>query len=125
MALRDLVRAGVLEQVARRAGLERRGDLVLLDERRDGDDVRLRVRLWMAAMAVSPSTLGISRSISTTSGLSASACADGAAAVRCLANDLHVVLQLEEAAQPTPNHLVVVDQQDPDASGDGVLTAGA
>jgi hypothetical protein len=41
----DLVSAGVLQQVARCAGLQRGSDLVLLDERGDSDDVRFRVRL--------------------------------------------------------------------------------
>ena len=39
--LGDLLGLRVLEHVARRAGLERRGDLLLLDEARHGDDLRL------------------------------------------------------------------------------------
>jgi hypothetical protein len=37
----DLLRLGVLEHVARRTGLERRGDLFLLDERGHGHDLGL------------------------------------------------------------------------------------
>ena len=63
-----------------------------------------------------PSTLGISRSISTTSGTQRIGELDALGAVGCLADDLHVVLELKEASEAASDHLVVVDEQDPNAS---------
>ena len=95
---RQVVRLGVLEQEAARAGLERGGDPVLLDEAGERDDLDRRaggLELGGRGDAVEP---GIRRSMTTTSGRSAAAASSAARAVGRLADDLEVVVQVEEVA---------------------------
>ena len=79
IAAGQVVRLGVLEQEAARAGLERGRDPVLLDEARDRDDLDRRVAALSSAVAAMPSMPGISRSMTTTSGSSAAAMSSAAA----------------------------------------------
>ena len=72
-------------------------------------------RAFSSAVAAMPSRPGISRSMTTTSGRSAAAASSAAVAVGRLADDLEIVVQVEEVAHPAADHRVVVDDQDADA----------
>ena len=69
-------------------------------------------------IAVTPSMVGISRSMSTTSGADV-ARPPGLAAVAGLADDLDVVQQLEEGGQASSDDRVIVHDQDADRVGHG------
>ena len=110
----DLLGLGVLEHVARRAGLERRRDLLLLDELVIATISVSGSSALIRPIAVMPSMFGISRSIRTTSGLSRAGHRHALGAVRGLADDLDVVEQVEEGPQARPDDGVVVHEQDAD-----------
>ena len=81
-------------------------------------------RRLSSAVAAMPSSPGISRSITTTSGEQRRRGVQRRLAVGRLADDLEIVVQVEEVAHPAPDHGVVVDDQDPDPVGHGLDAAG-
>ena len=60
-------------------------------------------------------------SMTTTSGRSVSGHLEGLVPVAGLADDVEVVLQVEDGAKAIPHHLMVVHQQYPDAHADSVF----
>ena len=111
---RDLVGAGVLEEVARRAGLERRGDLLLLDEAGHRHDLDVRVLGLDPADRGEPVHVRHQQVHQHDVGLEATGHGDALAAVGRLAHDLDVGEQIEERAQARADDGVVVDEQDAD-----------
>jgi len=111
---RDLLGLGVLQDVAGRAGLERRGDLLLLDEARHRDDLGLR------SFGLDPADRGDAVHVRHQEihqddvGLEATGHRHALAAVGGLADNLDVVLEVEEDAQAHPDDRVVVDDEDAD-----------
>ena len=110
----EVVGLGVLEEEPARAGLDRGRDPVLVDEARERDDLDRGMRALISAVAAIPSMLGISRSITTTSGRNSAAPPAPSAPSGRLADDLEVVVQREEVAHAAADHRMVVDEQDPD-----------
>src|SRR5262245_59201001 len=96
---RDVVRVGVLEDEAARAGLQRRGDLLLLDEARQRDDLDLRVGDLDPADRADPVELGHHDVHQDDVGLELVHEVHALQAVLRLADDLDVVEELEIAAQ--------------------------
>ena len=74
-------------------------------------------RALISAVAAIPSSPGISRSITTTSGSERRRGLERAVAVGRLADDLEIVVQVEEIAHAAADHRVVVDDQDADRGG--------
>ena len=74
-----------------------------------------RARIWPVASTPSPS--GIRRSISTMSGRSSAAASTPRVPGGRLADHLQVRFRVQHAAQPVPDHRMVVHQQDPDHVG--------
>ena len=110
----DLLGLGVLEHVARRAGLEGGGDLLLLDERGHGHD------LGLGPLGLDPADGGDAVHVRHEQvhehdvGLEPAGHGHALAAVGGLAHDLDVGLEVEEHAKPHPDDGVVVDDQDAD-----------
>ena len=65
-------------------------------------------------MASTPSSRGIRTSISTTSARVTASCCTASSAVARLADDLEVVLAVDEHPEAGAHHLLVVDQEHPD-----------
>jgi hypothetical protein len=103
-------------------GLERGGDLLLLDEARHRDDLRL------GPLGLDPADRGDAVHVRHQQvhqddvGLEPAGHGDALAAIGGLADDLDVVLQVEEHAEAHPDDRVVVDDQDADA---GAVLHGA
>ena len=111
----DLLGLGVLEHVTRRSGLEGGGDLLLLDERGHRDD------LGLGPLGLDPADRGDAVHVRHEEvhqhdvRLKPAGHRHALAAVRRLADDLDVVLEVEEHAQPHPDDRVVVDDEDANA----------
>ena len=115
-AAQQLVRLGVLEQIAARAGIERAENLLSV---RNAVSTTTRVAseaAWMRRVVSMPSIPGMDRSTSATSGRSSRARVAPRAAVPGLADDLHVGVGGDQPREPGPHERVVVDQQDTDHS---------
>ena len=119
---RDLFGLRVLEDVAGGTGLEGGGDLVLLDEARHRDDLRL------GALGLDSADRGDAVHVRHQEvheddiRREPAGQGDALAAVGRLADDLDVVLEIEEDPKTHPDDGMVVDDQDPDP---GALLHGA
>ena len=113
----QLVRLGVLEQEARRAGFEGRHDARLLDEAGDRDDLDVRVRGLDPHRRVDAVDARHHEVHDDDIGSQAGGLFDRPGAVRGLADDLEIVMQRQEIAHAPPDHGVVVDEQDADRCG--------
>ena len=65
-------------------------------------------------MAARPSTRGIRTSISTTSGRRARAALTACGPVGGFPDDVDVVGQVQDGAQPEPDQVLVIDEKQPD-----------
>lgn len=113
---------GVLEEVPRRAGLEGRNDLVLLDEAREGNNLGRGVAgldLVDRGDAVLHRHDEVHKDDVRRARFHQ---ANRLLAVRRVADDVHVVDDLEQATKPAPNDGVIIDDEDADPLG---LTHGA
>ena len=115
--LGDLLGLGVLEHVARGAGLEGRRDLLLLDEARHRDDLRL------GELGLDPADRGHAVHVRHEEvhehDIRGQAAGHGHAlgAVGGLAHDLDVGQEVEEGAEAHADDGVVVDEEHADARG--------
>ena len=111
--LGELSRWRGLEEEAARAGLHRLVDVVVDVERRQDEDARVEPRaLRCRRVASMPSTPGIRTSIRTTSGRRRPASLDRLVPVLGLADDLDVVLAVEDRAEAAAHERLVVGDQD-------------
>jgi hypothetical protein len=116
---RDVVRVGVLEDEAAGAGLERRGDLLLLDEARQRDDLDLGIGSLDPGDRADPVELRHDDVHQDHVGRELADEVDTLEPVLGLADDLDVVEQLQVAAQPAADDAMVVDEHDADGRGLG------
>ena len=121
----DLFGLGVLQDVARRAGLEGRGDLLLLDEGGHGHD------LGLGPLGLDPADRGDAVHVRHQQvhqddvRLEAAGHRHALGAVGGLADDLDVGLEVEEDPQPHPDDRMVVDDEHADGGGSVTVTPGA
>ena len=110
----DLLGLGVLEHVARCTGLEGGGDLLLLDERGHGHDLRDRPLGLDPADGRDAVHVRHQQVHQDDVGLEAAGHGHALRAVGGLTDDLDVVLEFEEHPQAHPDDGMVVDDEDPD-----------
>ena len=110
----ELLGRRVLEQEAAGAGAERLEHVVVLLEGGEDDDAAADAARRRATRRVAsrPSSFGIWMSISTTSGCSRRGDRDRLLAVARLADDLEVVLGLEDQPEPGSHQRLVVGEHD-------------
>ncbi len=116
---RDLLGLSVLEDVAGRTGLERGGDLLLLDERGHRHDLGLGSLGLDAADRRDAIHVRHQEIHQHDVGLEAAGHRDAFGAVGGLADHLDVRLEVEEHLESHPDDRVVVDDQDADRRGFG------
>ena len=110
----QVVRLGILEQEAARAGLDRGRDALLLDEARDGDDLDGRVAGLELGRGGDPVETGHDEVHDDDVGEQRRRRLERRDAVGGLADDLEVIVQVEEVAHAAADHGMVVDDQDTD-----------
>ena len=114
---REVVGLGVLEQEAARAGLDRGGDAVLVDEAREGDDLDRGVPGLDLGRGGDPVHLGHQQVHDHDVRCQFGGRRQRRQPVGRLADDLEVVVERQEVAHAATDHRVVVDEQDPDPIG--------
>ena len=110
----QLVGLGILEQEARRPGLDRGDHPGLLDEAGQRDDLGLREDRLDAAGRLDAVDHRHHQVHHDDVRPELAGALDGLGAIGGLADDHDVVVELEEIAHPATDHRVVVDEEDPD-----------
>ena len=118
----ELVARRVLQQVARRAGLEGRDDVAVGVVGRQDEDPGPRPRSARARIAATPPMPGIRRSIRMTSGRRVPGEGDRLRAIGGLADHLELRVAGEHPAEAVADDRMVVDDQHPDR-GHGAIGA--